>query len=114
MGSLQLALAALLASLLMAGGSYMKGRADGRATEIANRTAMEEVARVAREASQMAAAEAIAQISVKHTTIRQQAEVITREVPVYVNCRNDDRVIRLLDAARANQYSITPGTGGMP
>lgn len=93
-------------------GSYVKGRSDGRAIEVAERATLEEVAREAREASMQAAAEAIAQISVTHTTIRQKAEVVTREIPVYRDCINDSRVERLLDDARADRAPAEPAGGG--
>lgn len=96
------------------GGAYLKGRSDGRAVEFAERATLEEVAREAREASLQAAAEAIAQISVTHTTIRQKAEVITRENVVYRDCVNDPALSGLLDAARANQPAVTPGSGELP
>lgn len=105
----------------LASGAYVKGRSDGRAVEIAQRVTLEEVARTAREAAQEAAAEAIAKISVTHTTIRQKAEVVTREVPVYRDCANHPDVVGLLDAARANQPPgeptrdrVVPGAGTSP
>lgn len=104
-------LAAGLALAGAVGGAYVKGRADGRAVEIAQRVTLENVARTAREASQQAAGEAIAKISVTHTTIRQKAEVITRENVVYRDCRNDTVVVGLLDDARENR-SPSESTGG--
>jgi hypothetical protein len=101
-------LAAVLAFAGAVGGAYIKGRSDGRAVELSERATLEEIARVAREASVQAAAEAIAKISVNHTTIRQKAEVVTREVPVYRDCVNDTRVISLLDGARENRPPTQP------
>lgn len=101
--------------------SYAKGRSDGRAIEVAERATLEEVARESREAAMEAAAEAIATISVTHTTIKQKAEVITRENVVYRDCRNDAELVRLLDAARENKPPsqpagdrIVPGPGANP
>lgn len=60
-----------------------------------------------REEAQLGAAEAIAKIEVRNTTIRQQLETVTREVPVYRDCRNTDDGMRLInDALRG------PGTAG--
>lgn len=98
-----LILGASLAVAAAIGGAYVKGRGDGRALEVAERATLEEVARVATEAAMVGAAKKIAEITVMHTTIRQKAEVITRENVVYRDCRNDAELIRLLDAARANQ-----------
>jgi hypothetical protein len=92
------------------GGAYVKGRSDGRALEFAERATLEEVAREAREAAIAGTAEVVAKITVKHTTIRQQAEVVTREIPIYRDCVNDPRVERLLGEARANG-SIAESTG---
>jgi hypothetical protein len=94
------------------GGSYVKGRSDGRALEFAERASIEEVARAAGEASAQAAATAIAGMTVNHTTIRQKTETITREVPVYRDCINDAAVIELLDAARSNRAPAEPASGG--
>lgn len=103
------------------GGAYVKGRGDGRAVEIAERMTLEEVVRESREASMQAAAEAIAKISVVHTTIRQKAEVITRENVIYRDCRNGAELVRLLDDARASREPTEsthsgelPGTGASP
>ena len=63
--------------------------------------------------AQMAAAEEIAKIQIRHTTIRQTAEQVIREIPVYRECRNDDLVRELLDAARENR-DIPPGDRGVP
>ncbi|RPI19661.1 MAG: hypothetical protein EHM65_01225 [Acidobacteriales bacterium] len=54
-----------------------------------------------REAASLAAAEAISKIEVKNVTIRQKAETITREVPVYGDCRHDSRTLGLLNDALA-------------
>ena len=63
------------------------------------------IARVADEAQRGAAAE-IAKIEIKNTTIRQQLETVTREVPVYRDCRNTADGMRLLnDALRAPEPS---------
>ena len=114
-------LAASLAVAGAIGGSYVKGRADGRALEFAERATLEEVARVAREAAMDGSAEKIAQITVNHTTIRQQAETVIREKLVYRDCVNDVAVSRLLDAARENRPPDEPardrelpGTGASP
>jgi hypothetical protein len=113
----------ILGTVVAAGlaGSYVKGRNDGRGLEIAERTTLEEVARVSREAAIQAAGEKIANITKTHTTIRQQGEVITREHVVYRDCRNDAELVRLLDAARENRDPgkpagdrIVPGAGTSP
>ena len=52
------------------------------------------------EAAASAAAEAISRLEVKHVQIRQRTEQTIREVPVYRDCRHDDRVMRDINAAR--------------
>jgi hypothetical protein len=52
-----------------------------------------------RDAALAAAAEAISQIEVRNVTIRQKAETITREVPVYRDCRHGGDGLRLLNRA---------------
>jgi hypothetical protein len=94
--------AMIVAGLLiasMAGGAYLKGRSDGRDVEIAQRVTLEEVAKAAREASQQAAAEAIAKIEVKNVTIRQKLETEIREKPVYRDCFTDQRVLDTVNEA---------------
>lgn len=94
-----LLLAAGLALTGAVGGAYIKGRSDGRAVEIAQRVTIEEVAKAAREASQQAAAEAIANIEVKNVTIRQKLETEIREKPVYRDCHADQRVLDTVNEA---------------
>jgi hypothetical protein len=94
------------------GGAYIKGRGDGRAVEIAERVTLEEVARTAREASQQAAAEAIAQIEVKNVTIRQELETQIREKPVYRDCFADQRVLDTVNEAITGNPAT--GSGELP
>lgn len=97
--------AALVAAL---GGSYVKGRSDGRALEISERATLEEVARVAREEASTAAAQAIASIKVNHTTIRGKVEREVIERPVYRDCVHPDSTFRMLNDALTN--SIQPAS----
>lgn len=61
-----------------------------------------------REAAIAGAAEAIAKIEVRNVTIRQKAETVTREVPVYRDCRHDGDGLRLLNEA------LSPGAQSAP
>ena len=54
-----------------------------------------------REAAIAGAADAIAKIEVRNVTIRQKAETVTRDVPVYRECRHDGDGLRLLNEALA-------------
>jgi Tfp pilus assembly protein PilO len=61
-----------------------------------------------RETAAQAAAEQISKIEVRNVTIRQKAETITREVPVYGDCKHDPRTLGLLNDA------LTPGGEAKP
>lgn len=89
-------------------GAYVKGRSDGRAVIIAKQAREDQIRMETLQLAQLAAAEEIAKISVTHTTIRQKAEVVTRENVIYRDCRNDVVVIGLLDAARENRAPSEP------
>lgn len=90
------------------GGSYVKGRSDGRAIEYAERMELEEVARVSREASIQAAAEAIATIKIEHRTIRQEVQREILEKPVYRDCRSGPDGVSLYQ--RAAGYEAKPAS----
>ena len=104
---------ALLGSIT---GAYVKGRADGRAVETAQQAKLDaQVQRIA-EAAQRAAASEIAKIEVKNVTIRQKAETITREVPVYTDCKHDPAGLQLVNealtgGAKPSSSGAMPGTG---
>lgn len=63
------------------------------------------VAQIASEA----AAEAIAKIEVKHTTVRQATETIVRENPVFRDCRSGDAARVLFNSAIPAESSADPG-----
>lgn len=63
-----------------------------------------------RDAAIAAAGEAIARIEVRNVTIRQKAETVTREVPVYRDCRHDPDGLRLVNEALAG--GAEPAGGG--
>lgn len=69
-----------------------------------------------RETAQAAAAQEISKIEVKNVTIRQKAETITREVPVYGDCRHDPRTLGLLNdaLAPAGIGAKSPDNGKLP
>jgi hypothetical protein len=105
----------LVAGIGLAGivsGAYVKGRADGRAVEIAQRVTLEEVAKTAREAAMAGAAEKIAAIEVRHVTVRQQLETQIREKPVYRDCFADQRVLDTVNEAITGNPAT--GSGELP
>lgn len=63
-----------------------------------------------RDAALAVTSEAIAQIEVKNVTIRQKAETITREVPVYTDCKHDAAGLRLINEALTGKAEpVDPG-----
>lgn len=84
--------------------SYVKGRADGRKVEIAERATLEEVARVAREEASQAAADAIAAQKVQRVTIRQETEREIIREPLPADCVASDRLLELTNAAITGHY----------
>jgi hypothetical protein len=66
----------------------------------------------ARDAAIDGAAQAIAAIEVKNTTIRQKVEVQTREVPIYRECRHTADTLSLLNDALAGRGAQQPAGGG--
>ena len=94
------ALAAALA--VMIGAAYLKGREDGRDSEQAQVAREASLVAVTRAVALRSAAEAIAQIQVTHSTIRQAVEREIVEKPVYRDgCKHSDRVMQLINAAIA-------------
>jgi hypothetical protein len=66
-----------------------------------------------RDAALAAAGEAISKIEVRNVTIRQKAETITREVPVYGDCRHDPAGLRLVNQALGTEAEPA-GDGKLP
>ena len=109
----------LLAVVLLVGASGATGYWQGSkhtADQIAAQAAREAaLVEKTREAAQQAAATEISKIEVKQTTIRQKAEVITREIPVYGSCRHDPRTLGLLNESLAPGAAPQPaGDGKLP
>lgn len=62
-----------------------------------------------REQAQLGAADAIAKNKPVQQIIKQQLETITREVPVYTDCRNTADAMRLLNDALSNRQPADRG-----
>jgi hypothetical protein len=63
-----------------------------------------------RDAAMAAAAEAIQKIEVHNTTVRQKTETVTREVPVYRDCRHSADGLRLVNQALTNAEEPAAGS----
>lgn len=92
-------LAAVLALGGAAAGSYIKGRSDGRAIEIAKQATQDELVRTVAKAATAAAAEAISAIEVKHVTYRQQLDREIVHVPDYSRCVHSAVGLSAINAA---------------
>lgn len=104
---------ALLLAAALAGGAYWQGRQDGRAAVEAEAARDERLVRQAGEASAAAAAEAIARIQVRHTTIRQEVEREIQVRPEYRECRHPPEQLQRINAA-LSPASGAAGGGGVP
>ena len=108
---LYFAIAAALA--VMIGAAYLKGREDGRDSEQAQVAREASLVAVTRAVALRSAAEAIAQIQVTHSTIRQAVEREIVEKPVYRDgCVHSDRVMQLINAAIAG--GVAPADSQLP
>lgn len=103
-----------LAFLLALSGSYIKGRGDGQRIAKADQAEVLEFARKVRDESQRAAAEAIARIEIKQTTIRQTLEKEIHEKPVYRDCRHSPDGLQSVNAALTGRSPDPAGGGKLP
>jgi multidrug efflux pump subunit AcrA (membrane-fusion protein) len=90
-----LLLAALSITLAAFGGGYLKGSADSEAKQAKQDLLIQQTAMV----MQRAAAEEIAKIKIKNTTIKQEIQREVLEKPVYRDCRHDPSGVRLINSA---------------
>ena len=100
-------LAGILLSIIFAFAFGLKVGADREEARQAREDAL--VSKVA-EAAQRSAAQAIASIEIKHTTIQSRTQVITRDVPVYRECRNTTEMQELLNNARSDSSAVGLGS----
>jgi hypothetical protein len=99
-----LLLGAVFLILAAFGGGYLKGSADASSQHLREELLIHK----ASQAAQEAAAEQIAQIKIKHTTIQKAVHREVREKTVYRDCRHDDSGVRLINAALANRPDSPP------
>lgn len=102
----------LIAGAVIVAGAFFGGwKVNGWRMDAAQKKA-DEVEQRATAAATEAAVSAIKGIEVKYVTIKQQAETITREVPVYRDCVHTDDGLRLVNEALAGGSGS--GTGEAP
>ena len=96
----------LLATVLLVAGAgaegYRVGAKAAKNSDAAAAALVTQTAVATREAALKAAAEAIAGIQIKNTTIQQKAVETIREVPVYQDCKNTDAVKQLILDSRVS------------
>lgn len=107
-------LAVVLFYVASVGGAGWKGYALGIEHQVAAEAEARQDYEKGRDAALQAAAQELAKLDIKQVTIRQKAETITREVPVYTDCKHDDRTMRLLNDALAPPGAESPGDGSVP
>lgn len=105
MPSLAMILVALVALIT----AYFAGRNDGAEIAEAQRLRDEQVARQVFDQAQAAAAQEIAKIKVRNTTVQQTLQREIHEKPVYLDCRHSPDGLRSLNAALAG---AEPADGG--
>lgn len=99
----------MLGALLALIGAYFYGRHDGGEIAEAQRLRDEQVARQVFDQAQSAAAQEIAKIKVRNTTVQQTLEREIHEKPVYRDCRHSPDGLRGINAALAGSE---PADGG--
>lgn len=96
-------LAAVIAWCASAGGAYVYGRSDGRDLQQATQRREDDIESRATDAAIKAAAVAIANIEVKHVTVKQRVETEIRDRPVYRDCQHPAGVLRDINEALTGQ-----------
>lgn len=89
--------------------AYGLGRYDGSRLEEQAQLTAQQRAQDAYDAAMRATADQISKISIRNTTIRQQAEVIVREKPVYSECRHSADGLQSV-----NQALVPAGDSSLP
>tara|TARA_B100001105_G_scaffold120105_1_gene96288 strand:- start:1370 stop:1735 length:366 start_codon:yes stop_codon:yes gene_type:complete len=108
------AAAGAIAAVAILAATYAAGQRAGEAAAESAAAREERLVREAREAMEQTAGTAISKIEVRHVTIRQQADTVIREVPVYSDCRHDPRVLRSINEARTGDPAAAAGAGSLP
>lgn len=81
------------------GGAFYYGQNVGANAEIAKQAAVNQAIEDTRKAALEGAADAIAKIQVRNTTIKGKTETIVRENVVYRDCRHSPDGVRVLNEA---------------
>lgn len=89
------------------GGAFFYGQGVGKDSQIAKESAVKDAISETRAAAQLGAADAIAKIKVRNTTIQGRVETIVRDNPVY----RDPACAHSPDGLRNLNEALGGGTG---
>lgn len=97
------------------GGAFFYGQGIGKDSQIAKESGIKDAIAETRAAAQLGAADAIAKIKVRNTTIQGRVETIVRDSPVYRDCLHDPDGLRNINEAlggrsRPASGGVVPGT----
>ena len=114
--SLYTGMAMTLAVIVSLGGTYAKGRSDGRKVESAEHQSTQDlinkVSTEAKEAANLGAADAIAKIEIKHTVIQGRLQKEVRTNTVYSDCSHTPASLQLLNDALTDGGTVKTGSAG--
>lgn len=94
-------------------GAFFYGSGTGEDRAVAKQAAIESAIAETRRAAMEGAADAIAKIKVRNTTVQGKVETIIRDNPVYRGCGHDADTLRLLNEALTGRPGPT-GDRGVP
>ncbi len=107
-------LAVVLAWGASVGGAFWYGTGVGKDGEIANQAENKQLILDAREQAQLGAADAIAQIKVRNTTVQGKVETLVRENVVYRDCKHDDVGLLIVNEALTGNRPQPAGGSKLP
>lgn len=81
----------------------------GHDSVIADQAEVEAIRQSTIKAADEGTARALSKLEIKHVTIKQQAQTVVREVPVYSDCRHDKRMLNAINAALTGDEPIGDG-----
>lgn len=109
---------AYIAALVMAGAAtvaaFFYGQQVGRDALTAENARVSEAIDDTRKKAELGAADAIAKIKVRNTTIRNATETIVRDNPVYRDCAHDPAGLQLINEALTGKRTEPAGRGELP
>jgi hypothetical protein len=93
-------------------GSYLYGQHVGVEHEQVKQSEVKQAIEDTRELARQGAADAIAKIKVRNTTIQGKVTTLVRDNPVYRDCVHDDRGLQLINEALTGQRGGAGRDGG--